>query len=392
MAIGDRRKLHVHEFADRVTGRTIRRLTDPQELSHHPYFYNRIFTADGSGLVVAIRREGRRNLYLLNLEEQEELQLTDSDNILDFSANLSPDGRALFFCRGNSIVRLVLATLRESVVYETPEGWVGYDNPGLSADGEWIATVEMRAEDRLVSDGGWVVFEAQWAARPLCRIVSVHLPTGRVRIVHEERCWLGHPQPRPGDPATILYCHEGPSHRVDARLWLANAADGAIRCMRPQQPGEMISHEFWLADGSAVACVYRQQAALGSGGSEEVVDPATYRPRTESSELRELLLKIDAVTLAETPMMESSPYCHFIANEAFTLAVGDGQTSEAPYLYAANLLERTEEIVCAHDTSWNAYGTNQDSHPHPAFHPDERRIVFTSDRDGLPAVYMTTRP
>jgi oligogalacturonide lyase len=383
--------MKVHEYADRVTGRSVLRLTDPRELSHHPYFYNRMFTPDGAGLIVAIRREGRRNLYLLHLETEEELQLTDADQVQDFSANLSPDGSVLYYCRDNAIIGLELATLRETVVYRTPDDWVGYDNPGLSSDGQWMATVEMLAADRLPTQGDWSRFEAQWAARPLCRIVSIHLPTGRARIVHEERCWLGHPQPRPGDPDTILYCHEGPAHLVDARLWLADAGSGSVRCLREQRTGEMLSHEFWLADGSAIACVYRRQETAGRG-TEDLVDPSTYRPRTESARLRERMLKIDPVTSAEEPVMETSPYCHFISNEAFTLAVGDGQTSEAPYLYVANLQERTEEIVCAHDTSWRSYGTNQDAHPHPAFHPDGRRIVFTSDKDGLPAVYLTTWP
>jgi len=40
--------------------------------------------------------------------------------------------------------------------------------------------------------------------------------------------------------------------------------------------------------------------------------------------------------------------------------------------------------LCRHDTSWRT----QNSHPHPALSPDDRWVVFTSDRGGKCQVYM----
>jgi oligogalacturonide lyase len=387
MGKGTIRQHTYYRYQDTHTGREIIRLTSPDELSHHPYFYNKIFTNDSHELIYAAQLEGERNLYRLNMTSGLALQLTEGSGVLDFSANLSQDDRFLYFCRDKSIVRLEMDSLQEEVIYMTPSGWSAYDNPGLSLDGQYLVTVEMDEAYKLESHGGWSVFEAQWAAKPRCRIVRIHIATRRSHVVHEEHAWLGHPQLRPGDNETIMYCHEGPAHKVDARIWLVDAAGNEVRCARPQQPGEMISHEYWLPDGSRAAYVYRIQEHQGMS-SNEVVDLETYMPKTENAHLKEQIMMLDPDTLVEESVMECSPYCHFISNADYTFIAGDGQSAEQPYIYLADLANRSESILCAHHTSWKSYGTTQDAHPHPAFTPDSSRIVFTSDRDGLPAIYM----
>ncbi|MDF2926883.1 MAG: oligogalacturonate lyase [Paenibacillaceae bacterium] len=376
-----------HAFRDSRTGRELVRLTGPGELSHHPYFYNRMFTADGNKLVFAVRRQGHSHLHLLDLTSGEAVQLTEGEGLLAFSANLSPDGQLLYYVRHKSIVQLHMDSLLEKTVYTTPDGWVAYDNPGLSSDGEYAITVELRESDQLNTREGWNQFEAQWASRPRCRIVEIQLASGESRVIHEEQCWLGHPQYRPGDTGTVMFCHEGPAHKVDARIWLINGDGTGLRCARPQQPGEMIGHEYWLHDGSAIAYVYRRQEHAGLS-SAEVVDPETFMPITANAPLTQQVRTLDPVMLQERYVMDCSPYCHFISNHDFSLIVGDGQLEGEGFIYLADPARGTEQVLCEHGTSWKSYGTTQDAHPHPAFSPDGRRIVFTSDREGLPAVYM----
>lgn len=236
-------------------------------------------------------------------------------------------------------------------------------------------------------NGGWSVFEEQWAIKPRCRLVYIDVESGESNVIHEEDRWLGHPQIRPYDNDTVMFCHEGPAHRIDARLWLINADGSNLRCARPQKQGEMISHEYWLSDGSKAAYVYRVQDNKGKS-TAELVDSETYMPKTESAELKEKIMMINPITLQEEFVMECSPYCHFISNSNNTKIVGDGQLADRPFIYLADIAGKSEEVLCAHGTSWKSYGTTQDAHPHPAFSPDGSKIVFTSDREGIPAIYM----
>ena len=53
MAAGDMIKNRFQEFTDEQTGTRVVRLTEPDHVSHHMYFYNRMTTADGSHLPVS---------------------------------------------------------------------------------------------------------------------------------------------------------------------------------------------------------------------------------------------------------------------------------------------------------------------------------------------------
>lgn len=52
MAIGARFKSTFVKETDPFTGVTMTRLTDPDYISHHMYFYNRMTSSDGKKLVM----------------------------------------------------------------------------------------------------------------------------------------------------------------------------------------------------------------------------------------------------------------------------------------------------------------------------------------------------
>jgi oligogalacturonide lyase len=59
-----------------------------------------------------------------------------------------------------------------------------------------------------------------------------------------------------------------------------------------------------------------------------------------------------------------------------------------PNLYLIDPRAKSEEILCRHGSSFKPYGNAQDCHPHPSFTPDSKAVVFCSDREGRPAVYI----
>jgi oligogalacturonide lyase len=388
MAKNDITKHEFYEYIDEYTGKTVTRLTSPENLCHHPYFYNNLFTKDSKHIIYAIEKCGIRDFYKMNIESGVSIQLTEGGGIHDFSANLSNDDKFLYFRKGNNIIKMSMASLEEEIIYSTPEGWSGYHNPGISSDEKFIATMELFNEDKLNFETGWSNFEKQWAKRPRCRLVYIDVDNRAGKVIYEENCWLGHPQIRPHDNKTVSFCHEGPAHKIDARLWLINSDGSNMRCARPQKENEMITHEYWLSDGSRIAYVYRMQDKVGKS-TEELVDPETFMPKEESGQLKEKIMLLNPETLEEDFLMECSKYCHFISDKTNRRIVGDGQLPDQHFIYLIDVTARSEERLCSHGSSWKAYGTSQDSHPHPAFSPDGRKVVFTSDMHGLPSIYLT---
>ena len=386
MAKGERFQSCFYTFQDPYTGTSVKRLTDPGILSHHMYFYNRMTTSDGKKLLVCQLREEGRQLYLLDLNSGELLQITEGEKVGQDSAMFSSDDRFIYYQQGKSYYRMDAGSLESECYYTVPDGWSG-GAAGMSDDCRFMAVIE--SEDKSFpkkkEDKGWSFFAQACLAKPHCRIVYVDTLTGRSHIVLDECCWLGHPQIRPKDPDTILFCHEGPYDLIDARLWLVQSDGSRLRCCREQPSDLILTHEFWLPDGSRLAYVYRETT-----GSKE-----------------ENIRMMDPETLQEEIFMECSPYAHFICDHRQEYMVGDAQSSDKPihllteddlkaqkgpgnnFIYLIDMKKREERKLAWHGTSWlDRHGNPQDCHPHPCFTQDNRSVIFVSDREGFPCIYQ----
>lgn len=389
MAIGDRIQNQFMVYRDLYTGMEIERLTEPNHVSHHMYFYNRMSTGDGKKLLYCAEFEERR-LYLMDMETGEAVQLTEGGGLDDYGGIISSTDKHVYYQQDKVIWKLALSGLERECVYRIAGGWRG-DSWTVSDDGRYLAVIETLEESlpKREKGEGWDFFAKTCLAKPHCRIIYVDLVSGTVRTVVEEDCWLGHVQIRPGDSDTIMFCHEGPYDLIDARLWLVQSDGSRCRCCREQPSDLILTHEFWLPDGSKLAFVYRET----TGGK------------------REDIRMINPDTMEEEIWMRCSPYAHFICDRQNRYMVGDAQGSDVPihllgketaeetaeekpeevrndFIYLVDVEKRREQKLCYHGTSWSAvHGNPQDSHPHPCFTEDGKYVIFVSDREGAPCIY-----
>lgn len=78
--------------------------------------------------------------------------------------------------------------------------------------------------------------------------------TGAQRVVHRATDWLNHLQFSPTDPAVLMFCHEGPWHKVD-RLWLMRVdrpGDAPISLHHRTMNMEIAGHEWFAQDGKTI--------------------------------------------------------------------------------------------------------------------------------------------
>jgi oligogalacturonide lyase len=72
--------------------------------------------------------------------------------------------------------------------------------------------------------------------------------------------------------------------------------------------------------------------------------------------------------------------------------VSDGgahQIESDPYLHLFDLKAGTTRRIARHDSSWRVYkGNRQVTHPHPSFAPGDKQVLYTSDIEGEPALYL----
>jgi oligogalacturonide lyase len=91
--------------------------------------------------------------------------------------------------------------------------------------------------------------------------LTAHLPmamftmdaaTGEVKVVHRSTDWLNHLLFSPTDPKLLMFCHEGPWHKVD-RLWTIHVDGSHITQIHTRtMAGEIFGHEFWSHDGKTI--------------------------------------------------------------------------------------------------------------------------------------------
>ncbi|MBD0276601.1 MAG: hypothetical protein ICV81_01365, partial [Flavisolibacter sp.] len=93
------------------------------------------------------------------------------------------------------------------------------------------------------------------------RIFNAHLPndlftidlkTGQLQKIHTENTWLGHVQFSPTDPDLLMFCHEGPWHKVD-RIWTINVKNKEVKLIHKRTMDmEIAGHEFFAPDGKTI--------------------------------------------------------------------------------------------------------------------------------------------
>ena len=81
---------------------------------------------------------------------------------------------------------------------------------------------------------------------------TVNTQTGEVKTILRSTDWLGHLQFSPTDPNLIMFCHEGPWHRVD-RLWTIHTdGTGLMKIHTRTMNMEIAGHEFFSNDGKMI--------------------------------------------------------------------------------------------------------------------------------------------
>jgi len=382
ISVGQTVKFRGKTLKDDLTGRVVRRLTPLNCRSHHQYFYLNMWTPDSRRILISSNySDGIYRHYLVDIESGEAQCLTDCENISTHFGELASDASHLLYVAGPELRKLDLRTLKYDTAYVQQEPWGGRSvYYGATSDHSRVVMVEMHNEDIIPAKNGWDAFRPQFEKKPRCRLVQLNVTTGKWNVIHETRCWLGHPNYRP-DGRTIMFCHEGPWQLVDSRIWFINPDGTGLREGKKRAPdkppgegtGELWGHEFWLADSSKAGYIYFPQK-YGVNATLRLLDPET---------------------LEETVWMPVSSYSHFITNRDASMIVGDGVARLTDALYLVDTCAQKEQVLCRHGSSMKPYvnpktghPNTQEVHPHPCFSPDNKKVVFSSDKDGSPAVYV----
>ena len=259
-----------HSWIDATTGHRIVRIsTQPGSLSL--YFHQNSYTPQGDAMVIATP-DGIARVRLSDWQVTPLVRRADAK--LLFAGRRT---RAVYYSvpwgKGSAIHAVDIDTGRTRRITRLASGTIGAINsdetlllgqwaqsaPPLQPGGEGarpgetaFAATGPDGKPLSYADAKEVRLNQRLDARIPMEIFTIDLRTGVRRVVVASTDWLNHVQFSPTDPTRILYCHEGPWHRVD-RIWTIRT-DGSDRRLVHQRTMamEIAGHEFFSADGKWV--------------------------------------------------------------------------------------------------------------------------------------------
>ena len=162
---------------------------------------------------------------------------------------VGPKSRQVFYLKENAVYATHLDTRATRLIVQ---------NPLLrSGSGLAVNATETLLAGSLVEEGAPPApagggLEARWAAKLPMALYTIDIASGAIRTVYRSTDWLNHVQFSPTDPTLLMFCHEGPWHKLD-RIWtIRTDGTGLTKRHARQMDMEIAGHEFFSADGRTI--------------------------------------------------------------------------------------------------------------------------------------------
>jgi oligogalacturonide lyase len=96
------------------------------------------------------------------------------------------------------------------------------------------------------------MMERRLAERRPLQLITISTKTGEVKTLLRGTDWYNHIQFSPIDPTLLMFCHEGPWHKVD-RTWTIRTDGSALALLHHRTMNmEIEGHEFFSGDGKMI--------------------------------------------------------------------------------------------------------------------------------------------
>jgi len=242
------------EWVDPSSGHRVVRLTQ-EPGSQSLYFHQNAFPGSDSTTVF----QGPRGLCTVNIRTRE-VELRAHGEVSHVVA--AKRSHRVYFLEGNTLYEAHVDRKENRAVANLPAEWTWGAGLTLNADETLLAgttTENGRWYTEAMPRSRW--FSALFEAHLPTLIYTVNIKTGEIRVVLRGKDWFNHIQFSPTDPGLVLYCHEGPWHKVD-RIWTVRIDGSGLRIVHERTMAmEIVGHEFWNPDGRIIW--YDQQTPKG---------------------------------------------------------------------------------------------------------------------------------
>ncbi|BAV08865.1 Peptidoglycan/xylan/chitin deacetylase, PgdA/CDA1 family [Filimonas lacunae] len=242
-----------YEWIDKDTRHKVIQLTRTEGDNASFYFHNNPFV-DGRLVYYNTSLSGSRQIFTVNLKSLKTEQITNHPGVMKGEI-VAVKRKEVFYQVKDSVFATNVDTKKERLVFVFPSDFKG-DITTLNADETLLGGAygsdkekELFRQHPEKKDFFNIIYEARLPRT----LFTVNINTGELKKVFTDSAWLNHVQFSPSDPSLLMFCHEGPWHKVD-RIWTINVVTGGdIKLVHKRTVDmEIAGHEWFGADGKTI--------------------------------------------------------------------------------------------------------------------------------------------
>jgi oligogalacturonide lyase len=235
------------EWIDPDTGHRVVRLSE-EGGSQSLYFHQNAYTPDGRTLVITTPR----GLAAIDLKTHA-LRKIVSERV-----NLIMVGRKTgqaYYVRAGGIFAVDVNTKSVREIGTIPAGG---SIASVNSDETLLAGTVTKGTPPVAAGRGdnypgkGEMMERRLAARIPMELFTLNVKSGETRTILRSTDWINHVQFSPTDPGQLLFCHEGPWHKVDRTWTIRTDGTGLTQIHRRTMNMEIEGHEFFSPDGRTI--------------------------------------------------------------------------------------------------------------------------------------------
>ena len=240
------------EWIDKDTGHKVRRISRIPGSNGSFYFHNNPFIDDK--MLFYNTLDSNRQVYAVNLKKLATEQVT-SEPSRRIGEIVAHKAKEVVYQVKDSVFATSVITKKTRLLYVFPASFKATVST-LNADETVLAGrySDGMAEKEILKQypAKSEYFNRIYDAKIPNTLFTINIKTGELKKIHTENTWLGHVQFSPTDKDLLMFCHEGPWHKVD-RIWTINIKTGEVikRHTRTMEM-EIAGHEFFSPDGKTI--------------------------------------------------------------------------------------------------------------------------------------------
>jgi oligogalacturonide lyase len=369
--------------SDARTHAAIRRITSAAATHHHPFFMVPAYDDAMQWTIFASERTGKPQIFAEVRATGKLLQLTERDDVGDWSIHPSHDGHYVYFTAGTGGWRVHIPSGKEEQLMELTE-LVKPPAPEAASPGVTVVRAGARAPQGEVAlrEKGMVGAamgttalshdDRYWAIKfnvgKAANLAIIDTQSGESRIILT-RDTVAHLQFCPDDNNLLFYA--GP---LTDRVWVINRDGTGNRRLYQRAPGEWITHETWIPGTRELAITDWPHGVraiqVDTGAERRVCSFNAWHPVADRTGKR---------MVADTNFPD-------IGLQLFNARDGIGQPIPLAFPEASSMGAHWAGPFPYENGPIEVYAP-QHTHPHPSFSPNGRYILYTSDRSGHAQLY-----